>query len=39
MELQTGDYPGLDRPPVASTKTGVVSQFPTFTTTYMQGLF
>jgi len=33
MELQTGDHPGWDRPPVAFTKTSVVSQFATFTTT------
>jgi len=33
MELQTGDHPGWDRPPVTFTKTGVVSQFATFTTT------
>jgi len=34
MEFQTGDLPGLDGPPVAFTKTGVVSQmFATFTTT------
>jgi len=33
MELQTGDHPGWDRPPVAFTKTGIVSQLATFTTT------
>ena len=33
MELHTGDYPGLDRTPVALTKTRVMSQFATFTTT------
>ena len=31
MEFQTGDHPGWDRLPVAFTKTGVVSQFATFT--------
>jgi len=31
--LQTEDLPGLDRLPVALTKTGVVSQFAKFTTT------
>jgi len=31
MVLQTGDLPSWDRPPVAFTKTGVGSQFATFT--------
>ena len=35
MELQTGDHSGLDRLPVAFTKASVVSQFATFTTTYV----
>ena len=33
MELQTVDHSVWDRSPVAFTKTGVVSQFATFTTT------
>ena len=32
MELQTGDYPDLDRPPDAFTKTREMSLFATFTT-------
>jgi len=39
MELQTGDHPGLDRSPVAFTKTGVVSQFATFTTTHISAVW
>jgi len=33
MELQTGDHSDWNRTPVAFTKSGVVSQFATFTTT------
>jgi len=31
MELQIGDLPRLGQAPVALTKTGIVSQFATFT--------
>ena len=36
QELQTEDHPGLDRPPVAFTKAGVVSPLATFTTHYLR---
>jgi len=35
MELQTGDLPCWERSPVAFTETGRVSQFATFTTTWV----
>jgi len=38
MELQTGEFPGWDRPPVAFRKTRVVSQFATMTTTMLSEL-
>jgi len=39
MELQTGDYFGLDRHPVAFTETRVVSQFASFTTTVVRWVY
>ena len=36
MELQTGEFPGSDRSPVAFIRTCVVSQFATIATTALE---